>query len=312
MCYPIASMRHSSLTKSGYEALFSVTAGASLLGFAAIFVKWGLQGGATPLTIGLYRMLFALPLICWFVIRGKSLGFGRGAVWGILAGFAFAGDLYLWHESLRFTSAANSTFIVCGLNPVWVAVFSVAVYGARYSWRGWSGQALGLFGALLLALARGARVGDGKGECFAILASFCYAAFSLAIARSRKQISARQALLWMSIGSLTAFLALEAVERNPLSGFSSLAWLGFVGLGVVVQFIAWLSINSGLGRINIALGALGLSFQQVATPILAVWLLNEPIRPLGILGGMIIVAGIYLVATGEAGKKPESPPAQNS
>jgi drug/metabolite transporter (DMT)-like permease len=36
--------------------------------------------------------------------------------------------------------------------------------------------------------------------------------------------------------------------------------------------------------------------QQVATLFLAAWLLAEPIRPLGLLGGALIVAGIVAVA----------------
>lgn len=298
-------------SESSPRGLAFVISGASLLGFAAVFVKWGLIGGATPLTIGLYRMLFALPFILLLVRREQGLGIGRGAAWGLVAGVAFATDLNLWHHSMKFTSAANSTFIVCGLTPIWVALFSVVVRHTRYRWTGWLGQALGLSGALLLALARGARVGSGIGELLAILASLCYAVFSLAISKSRARISARQALLWMSLGSLLTFLLLEGFERHPMTGFAPIAWVGLIGLGFVVQFVAWWLINSGLGHVNIALGALGLGFQQVATPFLAAWLLREPLRPLGMLGGAIIVVGIYLVATGERARSsalPDSAP----
>ena len=276
----------------------NVVTGATLLGLAAVFVKWGLSGGATPITIGLYRMAFALPGIIW-VLRKQGFGSGPGAVWALFAGVAFAGDLSLWHESMRDTSAANATFIICGLTPVWVALFSVAFYGTRYRVAGWLGQLLGVSGALLLALARGARVGTGQGELLAILASLCYATFSLSISVSRRRISARQSLFWMSAGSLATFAVLESWLREPLSGYSSLGWAGLLGLGVVIQLFAWLLINRGLGRINIALGTLGLSIQQVATPFFAAWLLHEPLRLVGMFGGTLIVAGIYLVATGE-------------
>jgi drug/metabolite transporter (DMT)-like permease len=280
----------------------NVITGATLLGLAAVFVKWGLSGGATPITIGLYRMAFALPGIMW-VLRKQGFGSGTGAVWALVAGVAFAGDLSLWHQSMRDTSAANATFIICGLTPVWVALFSVAFYGTRYRVAGWLGQLLGVSGALLLALARGARVGTGRGELLAILASFCYAAFSLAISVSRRRISARQSLFWMSVGSLSTFAALETWLCEPLTGYSSLGWIGLVALGLVIQLFAWLLINRGLGRINIALGTLGLSFQQVSTPFFAAWLLHEPLRLMGMFGGTLIVAGIYLVATGERGHK---------
>ena len=283
----------------------TVVTGATLLGLAAVFVKWGLSGGATPITIGLYRMAFALPGIIW-VLRKQGVGSGPGATWALFAGVAFAGDLSLWHQSMRDTSAANATFIVCGLTPVWVALFSVAFYGTRYRVLGWLGQLLGVSGALLLALARGARVGTGRGELLAILASFCYATFSLSISVSRRRISARQSLFWMSVGSLSTFAVLETWRREPLTGYSGLGWAGLVGLGLVIQLFAWLLINRGLGRINIALGTLGLSFQQVATPFFAAWFLHEPLRVMGMCGGTLIVAGIYFVTTGER------PPSSNS
>ena len=300
-------MIESSAPPQSSRGLLPVLFGASLLGFAAVFVKWGLLGGASPLTIGLYRMLFALPGVYWLVRRDGRLGLGTGAAWGLLAGVAFAGDLSLWHRSMQYTSAANSTFIVCGLAPVWVALFSVAVYQTRYRWTGWLGQALGVSGALVLALARGARVGTGRGEVLAVLASFCYAVFSLAISRSRQRISARQALFWMSVASLLCFVVLEALEGQPLTGYSPLAWISLVALALVVQLLAWLMINSGLGHINIALGTLALGFQQVVTPFLAAWFLGEPLRPLGLFGGLVIVVGIYLVATGERSVQALSP-----
>jgi drug/metabolite transporter (DMT)-like permease len=292
-------MLESVLPSQSSRGLLSVAIGASLLGFAAVFVKWGLVGGASPLTIGLYRMLMALPGIFWLLRRGDGLGWGKGAVWGLVAGGAFAADLGFWHESLKATSAANSTFIVCGLAPLWVALFSVAVYRTRYRWTGWLGQILGVSGALILGSVRGARVGSGRGEALAMAASVCYAVFSLTIARSRQRISARQSLLWMSVGSLLCFVVVELFERDRIYGYTWLAWAGLVGLALLVQLLAWLLINNGLGYVPIALGALGLGLQQVATPLLAAWLLREPLRPLGLLGGAIIVAAIYLVATGE-------------
>ena len=300
---------------AGRDGLLSVAFGSILLGFSAIFVKWGLSGGASPLVIGLYRMLFALPgsvLLVWR--EGGGLGDCKGVIWALFAGVAFAGDLQFWHESMRYTSTANATFIVCGLSPVWVAMFSSLFSRVRYRWLGRIGQLLGISGALVLAGARGARVGNGRGEVIAAVASFCYAAFSLALARSRKSNSARQSLLWMSIGSLLTFVSIEVWQNQPLLAFDTSTWLGLIGLGVVVQLLAWLMINRGIAHIPIALSALALSLQQLATPLLAASILHEPLRLLGLLGGLLIVVGIYCVATGietrDKGAPPLSSPVQ--
>jgi drug/metabolite transporter (DMT)-like permease len=280
------------------RGLPAVLVGASLLGFAAIFVKWGMLGGASPLAVGFYRMLIALPIALVLARWAAPLRFDKHSLWGIAAGVAFACDLMFWHRSMLHTSAANSTFIVCGLAPVWVALFSIVFYGLHYRWLGWLGQVLCLSGALFLALARGAAVGTGQGEWLAMAASLCYAAFSLTISKCRSGAPAQHALFWMSFGSLVALLFAEGVEQVPLHGFSTLAWLSLFGLGLVAQILAWWLITQGLGKVEVALGSLGLGMQQVATPFLAAWLLAEPLRPLGLLGGGLIVTGIYLVAKG--------------
>jgi drug/metabolite transporter (DMT)-like permease len=166
---------------------------------------------------------------------------------------------------------------VCGLAPIWVALVSVALFDVRYRWLGWVGQILGLAGAPVLALARGARVGTGLGELLAGAASLCYATFSLTISQSRRRLSARQALLWMSVGSLLSFVILQLLSGEPLAGYSLTAWVGLVSLDLIAQLMAWLLINGGLGHIDIALGALALGFQQVVTPFLAAWVLDEPL-----------------------------------
>jgi drug/metabolite transporter (DMT)-like permease len=86
------------------------------------------------------------------------------------------------------------------------------------------------------------------------------------------------------------------VSGQPLSGFSQGAWLSLLGLGLVVHLVAWLLNSWGLGHTDTAYGALGLQAQQVATLFLAAWLLYEPIRALGVAGGLLIVGGIVAVA----------------
>jgi drug/metabolite transporter (DMT)-like permease len=103
-------------------------------------------------------------------------------------------------------------------------------------------------------------------------------------------------MLWFTLSSFICFALASAAAGHALAGFSSRAWLSLVGLGLVVHLLAWLLNSWGLGHVDTAFGALGLQGQQVATLFLAAWLLAEPIRPLGLVGGALIVAGIVAVA----------------
>lgn len=281
------------------RGLLAVLLGASLLGFAAIFVKWAMGGGASSFTVGFYRMLFAVPgafLLARLHGGGPALGAGPGRLWALAAGVAFFLDLWGWHAAMHHTSAANATLLVGGLSPIWVALFSVLFLRLRFAPLGWLGQAVGLAGALVLALARGARIGDGLGEIIAVGASFGYATFTLVLGRSRATLSAPQALFWTSLACLACFTVACLVAGDPFTGFTPKAWLSLVGLGLTIQLLAWWLISWGLGHVEVALGAIGLQCQQVATIFLAWPLLGELPKPLGLLGAMLIALGIAAVA----------------
>jgi len=282
-------------THSDWRGVGAVLTGASVLGISAVFAKWALAGGASVLTVGFYRMVFALPgaLLLARASGGRLDGAGRG--WAIAAGVFFSMDLALWHLAMRYTTAANATLLV-GLSPIWVALVAAMFWGRRFGPLGWLGQAVGLSGALVLALARGARSGSGRGEAIAFGASFCYAAFTLAMSRARRSLPAPQALVLMSLTCLCCFAIAIGIAHDPLTGYSARAWVSLVGLGLIVQLLGWWLNSWGLGHVDAATGAIALQMQQVATLFLSAWLLAEPLRALGVLGGGLIVAGIVMVA----------------
>lgn len=281
---------------SSSRGLWAVLGGASLLGLAAIFVKWSVAGGASDFSVGFYRMAFALPGIFLLARREGSFGSGIGRWWAVAAGVTFFLDLWGWHASMSHTSAANATLLVGGLSPVWVALFSVLFLRLRFGTLGWIGQAASLGGALVLGLARGARVGDGLGEGIALGASFAYASYTLVLGRARQSLKAPQALFWTSLACLACFGVAILLRGDPLTGFTPKAWTSLVALGLIVQLLAWWLISWGLGHVDAALGAIGLQAQQVATILLAWPILGEVPKPLGLLGAALIAAGIAAVA----------------
>jgi len=153
------------------KGLFVLLFGAALLGFAAIFVRWA--EGVSPLAVGFYRMLFALPLVLFLALRE---GFprreeGRGIAWAALGGLCFTTDLWLWHQALHWTTAASATLLV-GLAPLWVALAGVLFLNFRMGVWGWAGLGLALWGAASLALASGCRLGSRRGEVRGLRGAF--------------------------------------------------------------------------------------------------------------------------------------------
>jgi len=273
----------------------ALLAGAALLGFAAIFVKWAV--GVSPLAVGFYRMLFALPLVLLLALKEGLPGRGawKGLAWAGLGGLCFTADLWLWHQALHWTTAASATLLV-GLAPLWVTLGGVLLLRFRLSLAGWTGLGLALGGAVLLSLAAGAHLGGGRGELLGFLASFGYAGYMLSLARARRSLSALWALTGAVGSAALAFGILQLVEGGSLGGYAPRAWLALLGLGLLVQVLAWWLITWSFGQVPPSLGALGLLFQQAATVLLGWMLLKEVPGPVQGMGILLILAGITLAA----------------
>jgi drug/metabolite transporter (DMT)-like permease len=275
------------------RGLAALILGASLLGFAAMLVRWAAPAG--PLAVGFYRMAFALPFVAWLAKGTARPTTGRARFWAVVAGACFVGDLWMWHSALHLTSAANATLLVT-LAPIWVAVVSVLWMGARLQRRFWAGVLLALAGALVLGLAKGARWGTGLGELLGALASLAYGAFTLALGRARRELSAPEALFWVILSSMLLFGVLGWLQGETFFGYPARSWWALLALGVFVQVVAWWLITWGLGHVPTNLGAMGLMTQPVATIILGWLLLSESVRPLQGLGALLVLAGIALCA----------------
>ncbi len=288
------------MKQSDHSTGLTVTVlGAALLGFAGIFVKW--SAPASPVMVGFYRMVFALPgllILAWRSPKRQGItpeATQRGTFWAIAAGLCFTGDLWTWHVSMRYTTVANATLLV-GLAPLWVALISVAFMSVRLRKRFWGGLVLALAGAMVLGFAKGARWGTGLGELLGAIASVWYAIFTLAIGKARVHLSAPNALLWVVLTCLVGFGFIGMAQGNAFSGFPPQAWLALAGLGLVVQVLAWWFITWGLGHISSSLASIGLLTQAITTVLLGWVLLSEPVKPLQGIGAGLMLAGIAMAA----------------
>src|SRR3974390_21790 len=109
-------------TPQGVLAPFAaLVAGAVAMGASPIFVRLADVG---PFTSAFWRVTLALPLLyAWTLLAdGQEGGGQRFSKAAMLAGLAFAGDLFFWHLSIVHTSVANATFFATTA-PIWVVLF---------------------------------------------------------------------------------------------------------------------------------------------------------------------------------------------
>ncbi len=262
------------------------------MGMSAIFVRWADAPG--PVT-AFYRVFLATVILTPFFIRQKSVLNKRTLLIILLGGLCVAFDLALWNTSLFYTTAGNATLLV-NTNPLWVALGAWLIFHEKLSKAFWVGLAIALFGAALIV------GGDflihtrlGIGDLIAITAGFFYAGYFLITQRGRENFHP-VSYLWLT--GLSASLALALINiasGNSLVGYSSQTWGVFWTTAIVSQTIGYLAMTYALGHLPASIVAPTMIGQPIMTTLFAIPFLGEIPLPVQLFGGIIALAGIFLV-----------------
>ncbi len=281
-------------TRGALTALF---AGAAGIAFAPILFRFSTVG---PVTTAFYRLALALPLL-WLWMRWEKAAqpqsprpatrrdYGELA----LAGLFFAGDLAVWHWSLKLTSVADGTLLP-NCAPVFVTLGAWLLFGEKITGRFLAGMLVAMLGA---ALVVGASWGQGThllGNILGLVTAALYGAYMLSLKRLRASFSTATIMSWSGLFSAIFLLIAALASGESLAVPTLSAW------GVLLA-LAWVSHAGGQSLIAYAFAHLPASFSSVGLllqPVLAAglaWvLLAEPLSWSQAIGGAIVLAGIVL------------------
>ena len=270
--------------------------GLSFMCFSAICIKAADAPGMVTVfyRMGLAAMVLTVPYIV-FTIKAKQYISKRGALLAILAGSVFGFDMLCWSKGISHSNATIPT-LVANLAPVWVGLASIPLFKEKHRTAFWIGLTIALTGIFVM-VNKDLEAGNGfvKGVVFGIFAGLFYAAFYLLSQEGRKQVSA---FSFLYISTLTSAIIIGIFvwqQGYALVGYNQKTWLIFLFKGLGIQVIGWYLITKAQGMLPASIIAPILLAQPVLTYVWAVLLLKEQLTSWQIVGGAIVVAGIYLV-----------------
>jgi drug/metabolite transporter (DMT)-like permease len=259
-------------------------------GFGGVFIK---LSGFHGMTFAFYRL--ALNFLIMYAVLLLS---GRRLTWPIIratavGGLFLGGDVCLFFNAVKLTSIADAT-IIGALQPVLVLMVAGRWFGERVGRREVALALVSVLGVALVAIgSAGSPVFSGTGDLLAVLALFSWTGYWLVTKRTRSHLSAVE---YMTGVMLTASLVALPILLISGAGFaasqpSDWLWLGLFVLFPAAggQFIAaWAQ-----RYVQVWLSSLLLQAMPVVASFAAWAVLGEPLTPLIILGGTVVV-----VATG--------------
>ncbi|HUR40052.1 MAG TPA: DMT family transporter [Verrucomicrobiae bacterium] len=285
------------MTQNRY-ALPGLLIGALLIGFAPIFVRL-IDVGHTA--AGFWRVFLALPLLALALtpeirssrVAPKARIEGTSSVkWLLFAGVFFAADLAVWHQSIRYTSVANST-LLANLCPVFVTAGSVLWLGEKIT-RGFvAGLALALLGsALLVASSFSVSLQTVIGDALGVAAAVMYTGYLLIVSRERQRASTASVMWWSSVAAAVLLLPGALLMGESIWPQSARGWWVLIGLALSAQVFGQGLIAWAMAHLPASFSSVSLLVQPVAATLLAWLLLGESFGGLQALGGVVVLAGI--------------------
>jgi drug/metabolite transporter (DMT)-like permease len=216
-----------------------------------------------------------------------------------LAGLALAVHFATWVPSVKLTTAATATALVC-TQPVWAALIAL---GRRVPVAAttWVGIVTAVVGA---ALATGADLTVSSravtGDLLAIGGGLAAAVYTTLGEHARTRTSTTTyTTVCYSVCAL-ALGAACAVGRIPVHGFAARTWLAIGGLAVGAQLLGHSLVNYALHRVSATTVSVLLLFEVPGAALLA-WAWLGQVPPGRSLPGLaLVVAGVGVVVAGSA------------
>lgn len=285
-----------------FEVLFAVI----VWGASFIATKIGLKD-VTPITVVWLRFGMGVMILGGMVAARKEFAWPAKNEWIY---FAFLGLLGItWHQWLQSTglqtAQASTTAWIVATTPVFMALLGWLVLKEKITPVQVFGIGLAAVGVLLV-VSNGnlGSILTGQfgvpGDYLIMLSAPNWAIFSTL---SRKGLSrhpaARMMFYVMSFGWLFSSISFFAGRNiNQIPKLSVDGWVGVAFLGIFCSGLAYIAWYDGLQAIAASQVGAFLYIEPLVAVVVASVILAEPITIASMVGGAVILSGVYLVNSG--------------
>ncbi|MGV3278620.1 DMT family transporter [Rickettsiales bacterium LUAb2] len=276
------------------------------LALSGILVKVSTLG---PATTGFYRIFLAFPFIFALTYisnfkqskpkisneTNNSFTF-KYQLLAIIAGIIFGSDMVVWNKSLSYTSVAAST-LLGNMSPLFTIPLTALLFKEKIHKLFLASVLISIIGLILLfnaSLSINHKPFAYLGNLMAFFTAFTYAVFLTIIASCRKHLKTTTVTIYSASGALFSLIIIALITESNFLPHSLHELFILLMLGFLVQFLGQSGLIYGLKKIPINLVAILVLIEPLLASIIAYYLFNEHLGVVEIIGGILILYGIYL------------------
>lgn len=264
------------------------------ISLSSIFVKYSQAPSAVTAAFRLlWTVLFLTPVVLGKgEVRRELLHTPKKLVWlSILSGVFLAIHFVLWFESLKHTSVASSTTIVC-TEVIWVCLGFCLFLKGKLSWKAVAAIGVTLLGSAIIALSDSGSGSQLYGDVLALLAAIAVAVYTLIGRVVRKSLSTT-VYTYMVYTACAAVLVLTClVQGYALLGYGVSAIVVGLLLAVFSTILGHSIFSWCLKYFSPAFVSASKLCEPVVAALFAGFLFAEIPGWLQVLGGVLILGGV--------------------
>lgn len=265
------------------------------ISLSSIFVKFS---DAPSAVTAAYRL-------CWTVLFLTPVVFGKQtvrkelcaiskkqALLSCLSGLFLAIHFVLWFESLKHTSVASSTTIVC-TEVIWVCLGFCLVLKGRLTWKAAAAIAVTLAGSALIAYADSGSGAHLYGDILSLLSAMAVAVYTLIGQVVRKDVSTT-VYTYIVYSACAVVLVVTCVAQGQnLFGYGITPVVVGLLLAVFSTILGHSIFSWCLKFFSPAFVSASKLCEPVVAALVAIPLFWEIPQPVQLFGGVLILGGVF-------------------
>lgn len=276
--------------------IIMIIIGIAGISLSAIFVKYSTAPSAVTAA---FRLCWTVLLMTPFVwgkgeVREELLGIKKKEfTLSVLSGIFLAFHFVLWFESLQHTSVASSTTIVC-TEVIWVALGFCLFLKGKLTVKEIVAIGITFLGSMVIALSdRTSGSGHLYGDLLALVAAIAVAVYTLIGRIVRKTVSTNVYTYVVYVSSAAVLLSICILQGHRLFIHGISAVIVGLLLSIFSTILGHSIFSWCLKYFSPAFVSASKLCEPVVAALLAVALFGEMPKIMQILGGIMIIAGIY-------------------
>jgi len=281
------------------EALFAVV----VWGGSFIATKIAV-GQISPTAVVWLRFAMGIPIILFAVLIRKQFAFPKGGEWGYFALLGFLGiSLHQWLQSNGLqTAQATTTAWIVSTSPAFIAALGWLALKEKLTLQQSLGIGLAMLGVLaVVSKGNFAALAGGKfgtyGDFLILISAVNWAVFSILSRRGLKKHPSTRMTFWvMILGWLfTSVTFIAGQDYAEISLLDSRGWAAITFLGILTTGLAYIAWFDALSQLPVAQTGAFLFIEPLVSMAVAAYILSERVTLVSILGGVVILVGIWMV-----------------